>query len=98
MGLLLARELDRLEVEMNEVVSVRTFYVAASLVKHDVGVAVVDEFTARATMTPDLHFNRLSPPIAFGVFAIWLEERPPSRACQKFIEVLTSLIPENSSK
>ncbi len=98
MGLLLARELDRLEVEMNEVVSVRTFYVAASLVKHDVGVAVVDEFTARATMTPDLHFNRLSPPITFGVFGIWLEERPPSRACQKFIEVLTSLIPAHSSK
>lgn len=96
MGLLLAAELDGLDVEMNEVVSVRTFYVAAALVRHGVGLAVVDEFTARATLTPDLHYCRLSPPITFGVYSIWLEERPPSRACQKFIEVLTSLIPENS--
>src|SRR5260370_1106637 len=79
MGLLLAAEMDRLDVEMNEVVSVRTFYVAAALVRHGVGLAVVDEFTARATLTPDLHYCRLSPPITFGVYSIWLEERPPSR-------------------
>ncbi len=88
LGILLAGELDRLGVSTKEVASARTFYVAAALVRHSVGFAVVDEFTARATLTADLAYSRLSPPIAFGVHAIWLEDSPPSRTSQKFIDTL----------
>jgi DNA-binding transcriptional LysR family regulator len=93
-GVLLGSELDRLEVALNEVVSVRTFYVAAALVRQGVGVAIVDEFTARATVTPDLRYTRLAPAIAFGVHCIWLEERSPSLTCLQFIELLTTLLPD----
>lgn len=92
-GALLAGELDRLDVQVNEVASVRTFYVAAALVRHGVGVGVVDEFTAQATVTPDLAYSRLSPPIKFGVYGIWLEDKPPSQVCQNFIEALKMLLP-----
>lgn len=93
LGVLLAGELDRLNVRVNEVVSVRTFYVAAALVRQRVGVSIVDEFTAQATLTPELTFSRLSPPIAFGVHCIWLEDRPLSRLGQKFIDELAALLP-----
>jgi len=91
-GTLLAAELERLEVQVTEIVSVRTFFVAAALVRHAVGVAVIDEFTARATMTPELDYSRLSPAIGFGVHCMWLDEKPPSRTCQEFINVLTALL------
>jgi DNA-binding transcriptional LysR family regulator len=88
-GALLAAELSRLELPLTEVAAVRTFYVAAALVRHGVGVAVVDEFTARAMLTPELSFQRLSPAIAFDVQCVWLEDKPPSRTCQRFIDALT---------
>ncbi len=52
-GALLAAELERQQVEVNEIASVRTFYVAAALVAQGAGVSVVDEFTARARSPPD---------------------------------------------
>jgi DNA-binding transcriptional LysR family regulator len=92
-GALLASELERLQVKVNEIASVRTFYVAAALVRHGVGVSVVDEFTAQATLTAELRYRRLSPRIPFGVHCIWLEEQPPSRVCQRFITELRKHLP-----
>ena len=93
-GTMLSEELKRLEVKLEEVVSVRTFYIAAALVRQSVGVTIVDEFTARAMQAPNVTFSRLSPAIRFGVHCIWLEERPPSRTAQRFIEVLTGVLRE----
>ena len=92
-GALLAGELARLEIQPKEIVSARTFYVAAALVRHGVGLTVVDEFTARDTATPGLSFTRLEPAIAFNVHCIWLEEKPPSALCQKFIDTFAALLP-----
>jgi DNA-binding transcriptional LysR family regulator len=95
-GSLLACELERLEVQVNEIVSVRTFFIAAALVREAVGITVVDEFTARAMIVPELNYNPLSPPIKFGVYCLWLEDRPPSRTCQQFIDCLSSLLPQGN--
>ncbi len=95
-GALLAGELARLEIQPKEVVSVRTFYVAAALVRHGAGVTVLDEFTARATATPELSCMPLTPAIPFGVHCIWLEEKPPSALCQKFIDTFAALLPQSS--
>jgi DNA-binding transcriptional LysR family regulator len=93
-GVLLGCELERSNVRVNEVVSVRAFFIAAALVRKAVGVAIIDEFTARAMMGPDLAYNPLSPSIAFGVHCSWLEDRPPSRLCQEFIELLSTVLPD----
>lgn len=92
-GALLAAELERQQVQVNEIASVRTFYVAAALVAQGAGVSVVDEFTARATVASGLEYRRLSPRISFGVYCIWLEEQPPSRVCQRFIAELRKHLP-----
>ena len=96
-GTMLSEELKRLEIELEEVVSVRTFYIAAALVKQSVGVTIVDEFTARAMRAPNVTFSRLSPALRFGVHCIWLEDRPPSRTAQRFIEVLTGVVRESEA-
>jgi DNA-binding transcriptional LysR family regulator len=93
-GVQLAGELHRLRVQPREIVSVRTFYVAAALVRCALGVTVVDELTARATVRDDLAYSRLTPPISFGVHCMWLEEKPPTKSCQMFLDVLTTLLPQ----
>src|SRR5262249_26087603 len=46
------------EIELQDRISVRTFYVAAALVRAGVGLAVIDEFTARAIPGDDVAFCR----------------------------------------
>jgi DNA-binding transcriptional LysR family regulator len=69
-------------------ISVQTYYVAAALVRHGAGVAVVDEFTARAAMGADLDFRPLEQGITFNVYCIHLEDRPLSRLAAEFVAIL----------
>jgi DNA-binding transcriptional LysR family regulator len=94
-GQLLTRELDRMGVLLDEVVRARTFYIATALVRAGVGLTVVDNFTAQATLTPGLDFRPLDPPLAFGVHAVHLESRPPSALATAFLDDLASEIGHN---
>lgn len=68
--------------------SVQTYYVAAALVRHGAGVALIDEFTAKASLTADLAYRRLVEPPEFGVYCVHLEDRPLSRVARAFVAVI----------
>jgi DNA-binding transcriptional LysR family regulator len=87
-GDLLAAELANLPGELREVASAHTYYLAAALVREGVGVAILDELTARATVDERMEFRKLDPPIRFDVMAVHLEDRPPSRLAASFIAEL----------
>lgn len=91
-GELFNRELRRLGVQVREVVSNQTFYIAAALARHGAGMAVVDEFTARAGAGRDIAFRPLDPPLRFKVQCVHLEDRPPSPAASGFIELFAELL------
>ena len=91
-GHLLTSEMIRLGIELDEVVSARTFYIAAALVRSGVGVAVVDNFTAHAARVPGMDYRPIHPPIVFDVHAIHLQNRPPSALVDAFLETLTGVI------
>lgn len=91
-GNLYSSETAGLDLDLKERISVRTFYVAAGLVRAGAGVAVVDEYTARASLTPELDFRPLHPAISFGVHAIYLADRPPSRLGNAFIAALSAVL------
>jgi DNA-binding transcriptional LysR family regulator len=90
-GSLFSRELDQDE-PVRAGISVQTYYVAAGLVRRGAGVAVVDEFTARASLTPDLDYRRLVEKPEFNVYCLHLEDRPLSRIAREFIGVLRQTI------
>ncbi|MDB5705287.1 MAG: LysR family transcriptional regulator [Sphingomonas bacterium] len=73
-------------------ISVETYYVAAALVREGAGVAVVDEFTARAMVGNDLDFRPLEKDSKFGVYCIHLEDRPLSLISQDFIAEMQKAI------
>ena len=87
-GTLLADELDRLGIALDETVAARTFYIAAALVRAGVGVTVVDSFTAEAWLAPGLAMRPLRPSLTFDLHAIHLLDRPPSALASEFLTVL----------
>ncbi|PVX29200.1 LysR family transcriptional regulator [Sphingomonas pokkalii] len=91
-GKLLSEEIDRLGLVLDEVVVARTFYIAAALVRAGVGLAIVDNFTAAASMVPGLAMRPLRPSITFDVHAIHLLDRPPSMLAAEFLSLLSEEI------
>lgn len=87
-GDLFSRELRRLGISIHEVVSNQTFYIAAALTRCGAGMAVVDEFTARANIDDATDFRLFSTPIKFNVQCVHLEDRPPSKAADTFLKML----------
>lgn len=83
-----AQEIERRELRLNAVVTVRTYYVAAALVARGVGVTVMDQHSARACLTPEMDFRPFVEPLSLSMYCIYLQDRPPSKTIQKFIEVL----------
>jgi DNA-binding transcriptional LysR family regulator len=91
-GRVLSSELNRLDVELDEVVSARTYYIAAALVRAGVGMAIVDNFTAHASTTPGLSSRPLQPAITFDINAVYLQNRPPSNTASEFLALLSEVI------
>lgn len=91
-GKLLSEEIDRLGLVLDEVVVARTFYIAAALVRAGVGLAIVDNFTAAASMVPGLAMRPLRPSVTFDVHAIHLLDRPPSTLAAEFLTLLSEEI------
>lgn len=75
-----------------EILSVDTYYIAAALVRHGSGVAIVDEFTARAMAGTGLSVFPLRPALTFGVHAAWLDDRPLSKLAERLIEAMKSAL------
>lgn len=78
-------------IALGEVASVDTYFIAASLVRHGCGVAVIDAFTAAAFTDPALQALPLTPPLTTDVEAVWLDDRPPSRSCERFLTTLAEV-------
>ena len=91
-GALFSQELQRRELELDEVVSARTFYIACALVRQGVGMTVVDSFTAQASLTPGLSMRPLKPRLTFDVQAMFLINRPPGALATDFLKTLSQVI------
>jgi DNA-binding transcriptional LysR family regulator len=91
-GNLFSSQIEVHGLDLPEVISVHTYFVAAALVRYGAGVAVVDEFTARAALTPDLVFRPLEPRMSFKVQYVFLNDRPPSNLLKGFITTLSDTI------
>ncbi|MDP1631126.1 MAG: LysR family transcriptional regulator [Caulobacter sp.] len=87
-------EVGKRGLAINEPITVSTFYMAATLVRFGVGVAVVDEFTARFEPSDKIDFRPLDPPLRFGVYCMHLEDRPLSHLSEGFVRVMSEVLAE----
>jgi len=91
-GHLFTQELARIDLELNDVVSARTFYIAAALVREGVGMTVVDSFTANASVGSGLSVRPIEPPILFDVHAMFLINRPPTALVTNFLKTFGQVL------
>ena len=91
-GQLFTAEVLNRGIELEEVVSARTFHIATALVRQGVGLTVVDNFTAQASLAPGLAMRPLKSPIRFDVNAMYLHDRPPTALATAFLKVLARRI------
>lgn len=91
-GHIFTQELLRLDLNFDEIVSARTFYVAAALVQQGVGMTVVDSFTAKALLSRGLSMRPLMPQLTFGVQAMFLLNRPPTALATDFLKTFARVI------
>ncbi len=92
LGQLFTQELEQRGVELDEVVSVRTFYMAGALVRQGVGMSVVDNFTAQSCLTPGMSMRPLRPRITFDIHAMFLINRPPGALANDFLKTLERIL------
>lgn len=91
-GQLFSAEALRLGIEFDEVVLARTFHIAAALVRQGVGMTVVDNFTALASLAPGLAMRPLEQRLTFDIHAFYLQNRPPTALATEFLKALAARI------
>ncbi len=91
-GQLFSAEVLRLGIELDEVISARTFHIATALVRLGVGMTVVDNLTARASLSPGLSMRPLKSRLTFDVHAMTLKDRPPTALGTSFLKSLARTI------
>jgi DNA-binding transcriptional LysR family regulator len=91
-GQIFSEELERLNLDLDAVVSARTFYIAGALVRQGVGMTVVDNFTAQACLAPGLSMRPLKPRITFDIHAMFLINRPLGALAAEFLKTLKSVL------
>jgi len=85
----------RCGLTIREVVAVQTFYIAASLVRFGAGLTVVDEFTARASVTDELDMRLIEPALGFSIRCVHLEDRPLSAVARRFVALTRRVLAES---
>ncbi len=73
-------------------IAVKSYFVAAALVEQGMGVAVIDEFTARGCMTPELDMRPLEEGMQFNIVAAHLEDVPLSTIARQFLNSVRKAI------
>lgn len=73
-------------------ITVQTYYIAASLVRHGVGLAIVDEFTARANLSEDLDFRPFKRRVQYEIYCIHLDDRPLSKLAKEFNKIMKNTL------
>lgn len=79
----------------NREIVVRSVYIAAALAREGVGIAVVDEFTARGVAGRDLRFLPLYPAVTFKLEALHMAAHPLSRQASLFLKVMRKIVSDD---
>jgi DNA-binding transcriptional LysR family regulator len=97
LGDLLWNRFSEETLAVNSHIKVQTYFIAARLVAQNVGVCVVDEFTARGNASPTTDYRYFEPSITFDVQTLYLSDKPLSVNANAFLTILNQQIANNDS-
>lgn len=94
LGLKIARAFKASQEEYNWSVETRYGYTACSMAGMGIGVALVDEYIARATEFAHLEKRPFSPVVPVVAYMVYSRETPLSRIAQNYCRILRDVIME----
>ncbi|HBY84484.1 MAG TPA: LysR family transcriptional regulator [Colwellia sp.] len=77
-------------INLEALIKVQTYFIAARLVAQGVGICVVDRFTAEGNLSDNTAIASFDPPLTFPVKALYLENKCLSKVSQEFLSYLTN--------
>ncbi|PCI60211.1 MAG: LysR family transcriptional regulator [Gammaproteobacteria bacterium] len=81
-------------VSLKSSIQVETFFIAARMTAQNIGICIVDEFTARCNLSNSVAIASFDPPLTFPVKGLHLENKQLSKACEDFVCHIKSSINE----
>ncbi len=97
LGHLIQARFDALDVVPSVVAIAETYHMAKSLVAQQLGVALVDEITARSEPAGNIDIFSLDHEMPFDICMLSLAGVPLSRPCQRFVEHVAGVLGHNNS-
>jgi len=92
LGDMLYSRLQSENMQPHSPIQVQTYFIAARLVAQGLGVCVIDRHTAMGNVDANTAIASFTPPLAFDIRALHLQNRPLSTAVQSFLPFLQSAI------
>jgi DNA-binding transcriptional LysR family regulator len=89
---MLTSAFDEHDIDPIEVVTTHTYHVALALVRKDVGIAVVDEFTANSYLGADLFRYPINEIPPFSVYSARLKDHPQSDFIDQTVQEVRTAI------
>lgn len=92
LGKLLQVCLEKHQLKSNHNITANTYHIAKALAAKNVGVAIVDELTAKSQKTDDIKLHRFKAPLKFSVTAVLTDKSRRSRLESRFLEITTEVL------
>ena len=71
-----------------DAVKVKSYFIAASLVKYGAGICIIDEFTARAKYTDEVGIAELQEPIKYPIKGLFTKNKCLAKVTDNFLQSL----------
>jgi len=91
LGDLIWNRLSEGDIEVNADIKVQTYFIAARLAAQNMGVCIIDEFTARGNLNNDVAIASISPALKFNLKSLHLENKSLSHVANDFLSLINGL-------
>ncbi len=88
LGELLWARMMKDNVPLKSFIKVQTYFIATKLVAQEIGVCIVDKYTAMGNLGENMAVASFDPPLSFPVNALYLDNRHLSKVSEAFIPFL----------
>lgn len=97
LGDLLWHRLMEADLNFKTNITVKTYFIAARLVAQNIGICVIDEFSARGNLNDKVAIAAIEPALNFNLTALQLEDKKLSQIADDFLQLVIELSNDNPS-
>ncbi len=91
LGDLIWHRLAEDNVPINTNIKVKTYFLAARLVAQNIGICIIDEFSARGNISDNVSIATIEPTLSFKLKALYLDNHKPSQIATGLLDTIESV-------